>query len=79
VLDVALDVLLRELAADQTLDAVDGLEGVRRGLVLGGVSDKSLFLGESDVGGGDAVSWRWTVSCESRRCSKFGFQTHLDR
>jgi hypothetical protein len=73
VLDVALDVHLRELAADQTLDAVDGLEGVRGGLVLGGVSDKSLLLGEGDVGGGDTVSWRWTVSCVPRRCSRLWF------
>lgn len=57
VLDIALDVLLRELAADQTLDVVDGLERVRCGLVLGGVSDESLILGEGDIRGGDTVSW----------------------
>ena len=57
VLDVGLDVLLRELSANETLDIVDGVEGVGGGLVLGGVSDKALVLGEGDIRGGNTVSW----------------------
>jgi hypothetical protein len=55
-LDIILDVLLRELATDQTLDIEDCPERVRRGLVLGGVSDQSLVIGEGNVGGCDTVS-----------------------
>jgi hypothetical protein len=63
VLDIGLDVLLRELAADQTLDVKDGPERVCRGLVLGGVTDESLIVGEGDIRGGDTVSCGWIVSC----------------
>jgi hypothetical protein len=58
VLEIQLDISLRELAANETLDVEDGVVGVRGGLVLGGVSDESLLIGEGNVGGGD------TVSCE---------------
>jgi hypothetical protein len=69
VLDVGLDILLLELATDQTpkkpvstfslpkcycsrdclLDIVDGVVRVRRGLVLGGVTDKTLLLREGHI------------------------------
>jgi hypothetical protein len=65
VLDIALDILLRELAADEALDVEDGPEGVRGGLVLGGVSDKTLVIGEGDVRGGNTVSC--DVSAQSRQ------------
>ena len=63
VLDIALDILLGELAANETLDIVDGVEGVRGGLVLGGVSDEALVLGKGDVRGGN------TVSCACQRAA----------
>lgn len=56
VLDVSLDVLLRELAADETLDVEDGPEGVGRSLVLGGVTDKSFIIGKGDIRGSNTVS-----------------------
>jgi hypothetical protein len=62
VLDVLLDITLRELAANQALDVENGPEGVRRGLVLGGVSDQPLLIGEGDIRGGDTVSCEATVS-----------------
>lgn len=69
VLDVGLDILLLELATDQTprmpvstcsllkcycsrgclLDIVDGVVRVRCGLVLGGVTDKTLLLREGHI------------------------------
>lgn len=39
VLDISLELLLRELAADEALDIVDSVVGVGGSLVLGGVSD----------------------------------------
>jgi hypothetical protein len=62
VLDILLDVRLRELAANQALDVEDGPEGVRGGLVLGGVSDQPLLIGEGHIRGGDTVSCEATVS-----------------
>jgi hypothetical protein len=38
------------------LDIVDGVVGVGRGLVLGGVANKTFVLGESDVGRSDSVT-----------------------
>ena len=55
-LDVSLDVLLRELAADKTLDVEDGAERVGRSLVLGGVTNESLIIGEGDIRRGNTVS-----------------------
>ena len=40
VLNVRLDILLRELAANEALDVEDSVEGIGGGLVLGGISDK---------------------------------------
>jgi hypothetical protein len=51
-LDVSLDVLVLELTADKTLGIEDGVSGVSGSLVLGGISDKTLFFGEGDIGGG---------------------------
>jgi hypothetical protein len=58
VLDIGLDILLRELAADEALDVEDGPEGVRSGLVLGGVSNKTLVVGEGHIRGSNTVSCR---------------------
>lgn len=55
-LDVLLDVLIRELAADETLDVEDGSVGVGRSLVLGGVTNKSFLIGEGDIRRGNTVS-----------------------
>ena len=56
VLDIKLNVLLRELTTDEALDVEDSVVGVGGSLVLGCVSDKSLILGEGDIRGGDTVS-----------------------
>lgn len=56
-LDILLDIALRELATNQTLDIPDGVGRVGGSLVLGCVSDQALVLGEGDVGWGDTVSW----------------------
>lgn len=56
VLDVILDVLVRELATDETLDVENGSVGVGRSLVLGGVTNKSLLIGEGDIRRGNTVS-----------------------
>lgn len=40
-----------------SLDIEDGVGGVSGGLVLGGVTDESLLLGECDVRWGDTVSY----------------------
>ncbi len=58
VLDVRLDILLRELAADETLDVEDSVEGIGGGLVLGGISYKlenriQSALGMRAKGGGE--------------------------
>mmetsp|Transcript_3648 Transcript_3648/g.10760 ORF Transcript_3648/g.10760 Transcript_3648/m.10760 type:complete len:235 (+) Transcript_3648:1359-2063(+) len=53
---VGLDALLVELAADEALDVEDGVDGVDRGLVLGGVADEALRLVERDVGRRRAVA-----------------------
>ena len=68
-LDIGLDILLRELAADEALDVEDGAEGVGGGLVLGGVSDEPLLIGEGDIRGGDTVSWKFNVSGEGPKMS----------
>ena len=56
-LDVLLDIALRELATNQTLDIPDGVGRVGGSLVLGCVSDQTLILGEGDVRWGNTVSW----------------------
>ena len=48
--DVFLDSAVAELAADKTLGVEDSVCWVSCGLVLGGVTDKTLLLGECDVG-----------------------------
>lgn len=58
VLEVLLDVLLVKLASDKTLGIEDSVASVLRSLVLGGVSDKALLVGEGDPRGGDTVAWK---------------------
>ena len=54
-LDVALDLGVGELAADQTLGGEEGVLGVHDGLALGGNTDETLtVLGQGDDGGGCA-------------------------
>ena len=52
VLGIVLDLLVRELATNETLEAVNGVRRVDDGLTLGGQTDQTLtVLGESDDGG----------------------------
>jgi len=48
VLHVGLDLRITELAADQTLCVEDGVDGVHGDLILGGISDETLGVGESN-------------------------------
>ncbi len=50
VLNVRLDILLGELAANEALDVEDGVEGIGGGLVLGGISDKLVNRTRSALG-----------------------------
>jgi len=56
VLDVLLDVLVIELATNHTLDVEDSALGVGGILVLGGVTNEALLIGEGNVRRGNTVS-----------------------
>lgn len=51
-LDILLDDLVTELTSDKTLSIEDSVGGVSSSLVLGSITDKTLFFGEGNVGGG---------------------------
>ena len=55
-LDIALDTLVLILSSDESLGVEDGVGGVSGGLVLSGISDESLLLGEGNVGWGGVES-----------------------
>merc|ERR1711963_1007132 len=55
-LHVALNGLVVELASNQPLRVEDSVGRVHRNLVLGGVPDQPLSVGEADVGGGCSVA-----------------------
>jgi hypothetical protein len=48
VLHVGLDLSIGELATDQSLGVEDGVLGVHGDLVLGGISNETLGVGETD-------------------------------
>jgi len=50
--NVALDGRVREFPADETFGVKDGVGGVTSSLVLGGIANETLLLGEGNVGGG---------------------------
>ena len=50
VLDVGLHLGVVKFTADETLRIEDGVLGVHRGLVLGGIANQALLRGERDVG-----------------------------
>jgi len=56
VLDVALNSLVVEFSTDQALRIEDGVVRVHGHLVLGGVADQTLSVGEGDVGWGGSVT-----------------------
>ena len=50
-LNIGLDLSIAELATDETLSVEDGVVGVHRDLVLRGITDQPLGVGEGDIGG----------------------------
>ena len=56
VLHVILNASIVELATDETLGIEDGVVGVHGDLVLGGISDETLRVGEGDIRRRRAVS-----------------------
>jgi hypothetical protein len=50
-----------------SLDVENRVVGVGGGLVLGGVTDEALLIGEGDVGGSDTVTCRVPVSMGNGR------------
>ena len=56
VLDIGLNLGVAELASNETLRVEDGVVGVHRDLVLRGVADEALGVGERYVGGRGAVA-----------------------
>jgi hypothetical protein len=56
VLHVRLHSSLTELTANQTLSIEHGVHGVHGHLVLGGITDQTLRVGESDIGGSGTVT-----------------------
>mmetsp|Transcript_13657 Transcript_13657/g.16416 ORF Transcript_13657/g.16416 Transcript_13657/m.16416 type:complete len:685 (-) Transcript_13657:65-2119(-) len=55
-LDISLHSIVFELATDKTLGVEDGVCGVHSDLVLGGITNQTLAIGEGDVGRGGAVT-----------------------
>ena len=55
-LHIGLNLSVIELAADETLGVEDGVVGVHRDLVLGGIANQPLAVGERDIGGCCAVT-----------------------
>jgi hypothetical protein len=69
-LDVALDLGISKLAADETLGSEEGVLGVDDGLALGGDTNEALaFLGEANDGRGCAATWVELACgwCQSRQ------------
>lgn len=56
VLHVGLDLSVGELATDQTLGIEDSVLGVHGDLVLGGITDQTLGVGETDERGSGSVT-----------------------
>lgn len=54
-LHVCLDLRIVKLAADEALHIEDGVDGVHRDLVLRGVTDETLDVGERVIGRGGPV------------------------
>ena len=55
-LHIRLHLRITKLAPDQPLRIEDGIDRVHGDLVLRGVTDETLAVGEGDIGGGGAVT-----------------------
>ena len=55
-LKITLDLLVVKLTSDETLNNIDSSGGVSTSLVLSGLTDKTLFISESNKGWGDSVT-----------------------
>jgi hypothetical protein len=56
VLHIGLDLSIGKLAADQSLGVEDGVLGVHGDLVLGGITNQTLGVGETDEGRSGSVA-----------------------
>ena len=56
VFDVSLDFSVAKSTTDKSFGVEDGVVGVHRDLILGGVADESLIVGEGDIGWCRSVS-----------------------
>jgi hypothetical protein len=55
-LHISLHVLVSEISANETLGIIDSVRGIHGSLILGRISNESLFIGKSHDTWSDSVS-----------------------